>query len=254
MRARRQPVPHRHALVEDEAFAPPCAVLLGHFLQIAQDAAVEMVDLLHPFRLQESGGLFAADAAGAEHRHPALAGHQPLAMVAEPGREVGEPGRAGIHRARERADRHLIGVARVDRQRLGIGDQRVPRRRRDIGAGIGQRIDRDAHRHDLALHLHLQPVERHRRGVRELQRRRRAARQRADVREHRVQRRRRPRDRAVDPFAGQQQRALHPRRARARQQRFAQRVRVIEPREAVQRRDADRPRRAQWTKRATTSR
>ena len=48
---------------------------------------------------------------------------------------------AGIDRAVERAHRHLEGVARVDHERVGRCDQRVPIRRLDIGADLPGRVN-----------------------------------------------------------------------------------------------------------------
>ena len=76
----------------------------------------------------------------------------------------------GIDRALERAHRHLEGVAGVDHQRVGRGDQRVPVGGVDIGADLPGRIGgRVAERDDLLLQPHLQPAERHRLGAREFQ-------------------------------------------------------------------------------------
>ena len=64
-----QPVPHGHAVVEHETFTLPGAVLGGHLFEIAQDAALQVIDILDPLPQQEVGGFLAADAAGAEHGH-----------------------------------------------------------------------------------------------------------------------------------------------------------------------------------------
>lgn len=41
-----QAMAHGHPLVEHIAFALPAAVAFRHFLQIAQDAAAQMIDIL----------------------------------------------------------------------------------------------------------------------------------------------------------------------------------------------------------------
>ena len=65
--AEAEPMADRNALIKDETFAFPKAFGLRHRLQIFQYAAVEMIDLVYAFRLEEGCGFFAADAAGAEH-------------------------------------------------------------------------------------------------------------------------------------------------------------------------------------------
>merc|ERR1712196_692236 len=60
-------VAHAHALVEDEALAMPQAFVFGHMFEVIQNAALEVVHLLHTLGASESGRFLAADAAGAEH-------------------------------------------------------------------------------------------------------------------------------------------------------------------------------------------
>jgi len=63
-----QPVLNAHSPVEHEAGAIPKAFLRRHFLEIFQDASLQVVNLVIPLPKQEIGGFFAADTAGAEHR------------------------------------------------------------------------------------------------------------------------------------------------------------------------------------------
>src|SRR5579871_6471353 len=63
-----QAMAERDPVVEHETFAAPAALGLGHAFEIAQDAALEVIDLGKTARQQIGAGLFAADAAGAEHR------------------------------------------------------------------------------------------------------------------------------------------------------------------------------------------
>ena len=65
--AEAEPMADRNALIKDKTFTFPKAFGLGHRLQIFQYAAVEVIDLVYAFRLEEGCGFFAADAAGAEH-------------------------------------------------------------------------------------------------------------------------------------------------------------------------------------------
>src|SRR5690606_37463031 len=153
-----QSVPHGHPLVEDEAFAAPQAFRLRHRLQILQNAALQMVHVAHPLGLQEGGGLFAADAAGAVHgdlgRRRAV--QQGAALGAEPVGELAEGAGVGLDRAFEGPDLALVVVAGVDDDGVGVRDQGVPVLRRDIGPDALDRVDVGlAHGDDLGLHPHL---------------------------------------------------------------------------------------------------
>src|SRR6266480_7140393 len=67
-----QPVAERVAVVKDKTFATPAALGFRHAFQVLQNAALEVIDLRKTARQQIGAGLFAADAAGAEHRHLAV--------------------------------------------------------------------------------------------------------------------------------------------------------------------------------------
>src|SRR5689334_13571129 len=69
-----QAMAQRNALVEHKAFAAPAALRLRYHFQIFQDAALEVIDLGKAAREQMRARLLAADAAGAEHRDPAVLG------------------------------------------------------------------------------------------------------------------------------------------------------------------------------------
>src|SRR5262245_18184623 len=69
-----QTVPERDALVEHKTFAAPAALRLRYLFQIFQNAALEVIDLGKAAREQMRARLLAADAAGAEHRDPAMFG------------------------------------------------------------------------------------------------------------------------------------------------------------------------------------
>src|SRR3954471_11519158 len=119
-----QTMAERDALVEHEAFAAPAALGLRHLFQIFENAALEVIDLSKAAREQMRARLLAADAAGAEHRDPAV-----LCRIELLGGKILELAKAldlGIDRTLERAHRHLEGVARVEHQRVGCCDQRVP--------------------------------------------------------------------------------------------------------------------------------
>src|SRR5450755_3074981 len=65
-----QAVAERNAVVKDKTFAAPAAFGFRHAFQILQNSALEVIDLRKAARQQIGAGLFAADAAGAEHRNP----------------------------------------------------------------------------------------------------------------------------------------------------------------------------------------
>src|SRR6188768_4125593 len=93
-----QAVRHCDALIEDEAFAFPAAVRSGHLFEIFQDAALEVIYLVQAFSLEEGSRLFAADAAGTEHRDFRRRSEL-VAVLAEPGGEIAEAVRFRIDRA-----------------------------------------------------------------------------------------------------------------------------------------------------------
>src|SRR3981189_2957963 len=113
----------RDAFVEHEAFAAPAALRLGDALQIAQDAALEVIDLVEPLRQQIGAGLLAADAAGAEHRD--LAVLRRIELLRGKFLELAKTLYSRIERALERAHRHLEFVAGIDDQCIRRGNQRV---------------------------------------------------------------------------------------------------------------------------------
>ena len=90
-----------------------------------------------------------------------------------------------VDRAVERTDGHLVIVTRVDHDRIGIGDQRIPVLRLDISAGAFPGIDAAlAHRDDLGLEPHLHPLEGQGGRVRQFHVEIGAAGQRADMVQH----------------------------------------------------------------------
>src|SRR5688500_10402814 len=122
MRARFNAVPHRDTLIEDKTFAAPQACCRGYCLQILQDTATQLMDLLHTYLLDECGGFLAANASGAKHGHPRLLAvpQQLIARLSEPGRKVPEAACFWIDCADKRSDRDFISVARVDDDRIRV--------------------------------------------------------------------------------------------------------------------------------------
>src|SRR5690606_15111960 len=64
-----QIVAHGHPVVEHIAVAAPASFFLGHLLQVFEDAALEVINLLEALAQHVAGGFLTADAAGAEHGH-----------------------------------------------------------------------------------------------------------------------------------------------------------------------------------------
>src|SRR5262249_39631339 len=126
------------ALVEHETFASPAALGFRHFLQILQDATLEMIDLGKSLGEQKRTRLLAADAARAEHRDPLMPGR--IKPACGKFLELPEPRDVRVQRAFERAHRDFEGIAGVDDKRIGRRDQRVPVVRLDIDADLTCRI------------------------------------------------------------------------------------------------------------------
>src|SRR6476659_528420 len=160
-----QPVAESHTFVEYKTLAAPAALLLRHAFEIAQDSALEMIDLVKPLRQQIGAGLLAANAAGAEHCDLAVFCRVGFLRGEFP--KLSKAPDAGIDRALERAHRHLESVAGVDHQRIGRRYQFVPVCRFDIGADPLRRIDGGIpERDDFFLEADFQPLERHLSGAR----------------------------------------------------------------------------------------
>src|SRR5580692_12760990 len=116
-----QTVAKRDPLVENEALATPAAVGLRDLFEIVQDAALQVIDLGKALREQVARGLFAADAAGAEHRDFTI----PRRIEVPCGEflELPEARDGGIDSAFEGADGDLEGVACVDDNRIAWRNQ-----------------------------------------------------------------------------------------------------------------------------------
>src|ERR1700738_4915267 len=129
-----QSVAERDAIVEDKTFASPAALRFRHAFEIIEDTALEVIDLGETARQQIARGLFAANAAGAEHRDPPL-----LCRIEMAGGKILELRKtfdAGIDRAHETAHRDFECIAGIDQQHVRIRDQVVPVGRLDIGADL----------------------------------------------------------------------------------------------------------------------
>src|SRR4051812_43693798 len=98
--SRSEPMAYRDPLIENETFAPPQALLGRYDLEVFEDAALQVIDLVQPLALQERRRFLATNSAGAEHRDPGrrTGAQQPLALGPEPRREVAEGSRPRVDR------------------------------------------------------------------------------------------------------------------------------------------------------------
>lgn len=224
-------VADRDPVVENEALTLPQAVRLGHGLKIFQYATLEMVDLVQTCRPDIGGGLFAAYAAGAEHgdaRRSSL-GLEPGPERIEPGWKIPERGGVRINRPLKGAERDLVMIARIDDDRVGVGNQVIPGLGADIIADQTGRVGlRHAHGDNFLLQPHFQPEKRHLPGGRDLGLQVGAARQRLQGSAQGIPVPVRGRQRAIDPLPGQQNGALDPETRQIFAQRRLQRRRVLQ--------------------------
>src|SRR5437868_11735715 len=119
-----QSVAQRHTFVEDKTLAAPAALLLRHAFEIAQDAALEVIDLTKPLRQQIGAGLLAPDTSGAKHRDPLVLCR--VELLRGEFLELPKAFDAGIDGAFKSAHRHLERIAGIDHQGVGRCDQLVP--------------------------------------------------------------------------------------------------------------------------------
>src|SRR3546814_222527 len=145
-------MPHGHAVIEHEAVALPSTLRLRHLLQILEDAALEVINLLKALTKHIARRLLAANAAGAEHCDLLMLCRVVVSLDVV--RKVSERFGLRVDRTFERTDCHFVVVTGVDQQHFRIGDQRVPVLRLDIGSNLPIRIHTlNAERDDLLLQL-----------------------------------------------------------------------------------------------------
>ena len=146
------------AAIEDEAFA--VEVGAAAFLEIFQDAAVELVDVFEAGELHERAGFFAADAAGAEQDEGAVFEFRGQALDGVG--EFAEVVDVRNGRAAERAHAHLVVVAGVEQgDGAALVEPLFEGARGEFGRGPVGGIDAgDAEGDDLFLDLYEHAVER----------------------------------------------------------------------------------------------
>src|SRR6185437_16760449 len=106
-----QAVTESDTFVKHETLAAPAALRLGDAFQIAQDAALEVIDLGKTARQQIGAGFFAADATGAEHCDARM--FRGIEMARGKILELAKVRDFRIDRAFERAERDFERIARV---------------------------------------------------------------------------------------------------------------------------------------------
>src|SRR3569833_2243478 len=114
-----QTMTERDAFAEDEAAAAPATVGFRDLLQISEDAALEVVDLVKTLREQMRARLLASDAAGAEHRDPLVS--DGIEFARSEGLEQAETPDLRIARALARPQCDLERIAGVEHQHVGGG-------------------------------------------------------------------------------------------------------------------------------------
>ena len=151
------------SLIKHETLTLPAALLFRHLLQIVENAALKMMNLGESPLLQKAAGLLTTNSTGTEHgdarRRRAL--NQRAEMLFHPVRKIPETVSCWIQRTHKTADGHLIGIAGVDDQRVGVIHQLIPIARVHVGphiaAGISTRLSQA---HNLALATGLETTER----------------------------------------------------------------------------------------------
>ena len=213
-------VVHRDPLVEDEALPRPTAGRFRHRFQVAQNAALEMVDPGKTLLQQIGRGLFATDAPGAKHGD--LLGlallHQGLEPGGNPLGKLPKAGGARINGPDKGAKGHLVVIAGIDHQGVWIGNQGVPLLGPHMGANgrtfqlplahVG--LHRGAaHADNFALESHLQPIEGLLRRLCRFDLQLRQPRIASQLSQEGLHASSWSTNGAVDPLGGQQHRALH---------------------------------------------
>ena len=137
---------------------------IGQLLKVVEDAAIELQHL-QAQAAQPRGGLVAADAAGAIHRHRARGFAPGRRALLDVGDEIAEVAHLGVGRAPEMAEAELEVVAVVQQHHVAtqhvVLKEFVPLQRAQVAVVCGVRrrqrlCARQAQRHGLGLHQHLQ--------------------------------------------------------------------------------------------------
>src|SRR6478672_11174358 len=129
-----QAVAEGYAFIEHKALTAPAALFFWHAFQVFQDSTLEVIDLAKTAVQEKRAGLFAANAAGAKHRNPAMLCR--VEFSRDKFLELPKAPDARIDCALKGSHRNLEGVPGVDDERIRLRDQRVPVCGIDINADL----------------------------------------------------------------------------------------------------------------------
>ncbi len=139
-------------LIEHETLSLPKIVAVVDLFEVAQDTALQLVDLVEAELQHECGRFFAADTARAEHREFAM--RLVLCQFFRVRRKLAKAVRFRVHGILKRAYLELVAVAGIDDERVRIADQLVPLLNAEMLTGHLVRANvRPPERHDFFLYL-----------------------------------------------------------------------------------------------------
>lgn len=151
-------------IIEYEALAPPTRVGLRNGLEVVEDTASQVVDLVKAALFQVRSGFLTPDPAGAEHRDLCMLCGIKLGVYK--GWELTEARGLGVHRGSairrvERSNLVLELVTRIDDKDIVTVDQSVPVLWFDVCSRLPAWVNtRHAHGHDLTPKPDLRSIER----------------------------------------------------------------------------------------------
>ena len=129
----------------------------GDVFEVFEDSSFEVVDLGKALLEHVGGGLFAADATGAEHGDFAVFGG--VEVLADVVGEIGEGVERGSDGSGEGSEGGFVGVAGVEEEDFGVGEEVVPVLGVDVLAGAGGVDGGVAEGDDLALEFEFKAAE-----------------------------------------------------------------------------------------------
>ena len=114
----------------------PLAGFFGDLFEVFEDAAFEVEDLGEALLEHVGGGFFAADAAGAEHGDLAVFGGVEV-FAGRRSAKSEKVSRGGVVAPAKVPMLGLVGVAGVEEEDVGVGEEGVPVGGVDVVAGAG---------------------------------------------------------------------------------------------------------------------
>jgi hypothetical protein len=112
------------AVVENETFAFPETFFGWRFFEVFQNSAFELINFLETQLFHKRREFFAANSAGAEHRNPPMLAR--IKVLLDESRQIAELFDARIRRAAKRANLDFVIVARVENNRIFVGNYSIP--------------------------------------------------------------------------------------------------------------------------------